>query len=202
MAYMNGINVTRSKGGAPFSGGANTYRIENAYATALFAGDPVKVSAGYVELGVNTGTITGVFLGVSYIDGLTLRPVEQNYWTASTSASPTLKEGHAGPYALVADDPNIRMIIQANVSIPITQNGTLARISGAGAGSTVTGRSTARLDTTGTAVSAGNAMFRIVGVPYMPLAVSAGASPGGSYFNTWDVANTWVEAVWSNHAHG
>ena len=97
------------------------------------------------------------------------------------------------------------MVIAANTSVGIASFGALARVTGAGTGSTTTGRSSAVADISGTAVSAANGMLRIVGVPQIPLPVSAGQSPAGTladHYNTWGVTPTYLEVVWSNHLYG
>ena len=200
------------KGGLTVLGGQGYFNhaltampIQNGYAQALYTGDPVRTSANGIKIGLNTATVVGVFQGCFYLSDTTKLPVYSPYWPASTSATTGTLEGYTQPHALVHADPKARMIIAANTSVAIASFGGLARVTLAGTGSTTTGRSLAAADTSGTAVSAANAMFRIIGVPQIPLPVSAGQSPAvtlSDYYNTWGATPTYLEVTWSNHLYG
>jgi hypothetical protein len=97
-------------GGQVFAGSTRMYPIQYAYGTSLFYGDPVTLSAGYVNISslpVNTtNTIVGVFLGCSYTNPTTKQKLFSQYWPASTATGDAV--------AYIADDPDI--IIRTSVA--------------------------------------------------------------------------------------
>lgn len=90
----------------------NKYTIADAYNTALFEGDPVRVTGNGrdIALGTAAGSAvnTGVLVGVEYVD-TTGQTVKDTYWPASQAT----KNG-AGAVALVLDDPFIVWAIRAS----------------------------------------------------------------------------------------
>ena len=87
-------------------------RIESAYGTAIYSGDVVNLSSGYIIQGTATGSPVGVFAGVYYeaSDG---SPTFSKYWTASTA---TL--GSADAKAYVYNDPDIVYEAQFTAGTP------------------------------------------------------------------------------------
>ena len=87
-------------------------RIESAYGTAIYSGDVVNLSSGYIIQGTATGAPVGVFAGVYYeaSDG---SPTFSKYWTASTA---TL--GSADAKAYVYNDPDIVYEAQFTAGTP------------------------------------------------------------------------------------
>jgi hypothetical protein len=111
MAYgtnaPQGLVPVKKLDGSAWTGATNPYQIANAYATALFRGDPVAVLAdGTLGVGVAGSTITGVFWGVKFIDS-TGRVRFENYWPGN----PGVLTGSTVE-ALVIDDPNTVFTIQ------------------------------------------------------------------------------------------
>ena len=110
-------------------------RIASGYGTAIYSGDVVTLSSGYVEQAGATSTPVGVFYGVFYTatDGT---PTFSKVWSASTAT-----QGSADAEALVYNDPGIVYEAQFTAGTPavsfIGNKYTLSTT----AGSTVTGRS-------------------------------------------------------------
>lgn len=90
-------------GGQVFAGSTRMYRINYAYNTSIFFGDPVTLTNGSIvlpSLPVNsTNTIVGFFLGCSYTDPVTKQKRFSQYWPASTLTGDAV--------AYVADDPDV-----------------------------------------------------------------------------------------------
>ena len=98
--------------GGSFSGKVRHYKIANAYGTAIFYGDFVKlVNTGTVEKDTGTTTMTpiGVFVGVSYTDPNTNQKTFSQYFPASTAADDIV--------AYVASDPFLVMQMQSDESL-------------------------------------------------------------------------------------
>ena len=87
-------------------------RIASAYGTAIYSGDVVTLSSGYVNQAGATSTPVGVFYGVYYTatDGT---PTFSKSWTASTA---TL--GSADAEAYVYADPGIVFEAQFTAGTP------------------------------------------------------------------------------------
>jgi hypothetical protein len=92
-------------GGQPFSGSTRNYPVAYNNTAAIFYGDPVTLSGGYVvipTLPVNSTTanqIVGIFLGCYYTNPSTKQRLYSQYLPASTLAGDIV--------AIVADDPDI-----------------------------------------------------------------------------------------------
>ena len=103
----NGLVPYKMLGGKPYSGATSYYQIApTPYATSIFTGDPVTMSAGYVTIGAAGSAIIGVFAGCKYIqaDGT---PKFSPYWPASTA----ILSG-SSIQALVIDDPDVVYSVQ------------------------------------------------------------------------------------------
>ena len=87
-------------------------RIASAYDTAIYSGDVVTLSSGYVEQAGATSTPVGVFYGVYYTasDGT---PTFSKIWTADTAT-----QGSADAEALVYNDPGIVYEAQFTAGTP------------------------------------------------------------------------------------
>jgi hypothetical protein len=110
-------------------------RIASGYGTAIYSGDVVTLSSGYVNQAGATSTPVGVFYGVYYTatDGT---PTFSKVWTASTA---TL--GSADAEALVYNDPGIVYEAQFTAGTPaVSFIGSKYTLSTT-AGSSTTGRS-------------------------------------------------------------
>lgn len=110
-------------------------RIASAYGTAIYSGDVVTLSSGYVNQAGATSTPVGVFYGVYYTasDGT---PTFSKVWEASTAT-----QGSADAEAYVYADPGIVFEAQFTAGTPavsfIGNKYTLSTT----AGSATTGRS-------------------------------------------------------------
>ena len=87
-------------------------RIASGYGTAIYSGDVVTLSSGYVQQAGATDTPVGVFYGVFYnaSDGT---PTFSKSWTASTAT-----QGSADAEALVYNDPGIVYEAQFTAGTP------------------------------------------------------------------------------------
>jgi len=84
--------------GMPYAGATRLISIASTYDTAIYAGDLVKiVTGGTIEkfTGTTTGSPSGVFMGVQYVNSLSqFTPAQYYPGTSVTDA-----------YAIVVDDP-------------------------------------------------------------------------------------------------
>jgi len=64
-----GFRLSRTSGQGENFGGQQEYAVNPANTTAIFNGDPVSISGGYVELatGANASNIQGIFNGCQYV---------------------------------------------------------------------------------------------------------------------------------------
>ena len=87
-------------------------RIASGYGTAIYSGDVVTLSSGYVQQAGATDTPIGVFYGVFYTasDGT---PTFSKVWTASTAT-----QGSADAEALIYNDPGIVYEAQFTAGTP------------------------------------------------------------------------------------
>lgn len=137
-----GLLPIRKIGSNPNAGGLTPYKIASGYATSIFFGDIVKIGTnGTLEKDTGTTACTpiGVFMGCQYTDS-TIGFITRQYWPASTSASDAV--------ALVCDDPDTIFKVQADGAM------SRAEVIGAnvavvqGSGSTTTGKSGVKVDST------------------------------------------------------
>ena len=125
-----------------FTGKVRHIKIANAYNTAIFYGDFVKlVSSGTVEKAAVTTSVVagtvGIFVGCSYTDPTTNQPTYSQFYPASTAADDIM--------AYVVDDPKLLFRMQADEAI--AQTGLGNNVSAVNtAGSTSIGRSRNALD--------------------------------------------------------
>lgn len=207
IAYKGGFQRSRSVTGIN-NQALRAYPIKNGKAKNFYSGDPVTVSNGTLEIAGNTNTSTGQTVGVAisfcWIDDSIRQPVYRSYFPTGTSqAGSQYNEGYNQPFALVDDNPKGTWIIASDTTVAVSGLGQLARVTAAGTGTVIgqNGRSNARVDFSGTAVSVANAMVRVVGVYRIGEATSAGAT-----LNTWDatggIDHTIVEVIFSNHMYG
>ena len=125
-----------------FTGKVRHIKIANAYNTAIFYGDFVKlVASGTVEKAAVTTSVVagtvGIFVGCSYTDPTTNQPTYSQFYPASTAADDIM--------AYVVDDPKLLFRMQADEAI--AQTGLGNNVSAVStAGSTSIGRSRNALD--------------------------------------------------------
>ena len=161
----NGLTPSRRWGSSPNSTGTNMYNIADGYATALFTGALVEVSAGNITIlanSTNTGAAPiGVFQGCQYT-ALNGTPTWSAYWPASTAV---LSGSQAKGY--VCDDPFATFIVQADTSVTAGDIMTFNFPANIGTGSTITGQSNGSLDASGRVVGV-TALFRPIGYEEVP----------------------------------
>jgi hypothetical protein len=125
-----------------FTGKVRHIKVANAYNTAIFYGDFVKlVASGTVEKAAVTTSVVagtvGIFVGCSYTDPTTNQPTYSQFYPASTAADDIM--------AYVVDDPKLLFRMQADEAI--AQTGLGNNVSAVStAGSTSIGRSRNALD--------------------------------------------------------
>jgi hypothetical protein len=134
--------------------GLTQYKISNNYGTALYQGDSVKLSGGYLAIATTGAAIVGVFQGCYYIDPTTGKPTWKNYYPGSIVQD--------GIVALVNDDPNAEFVVQCSGIAAVTCVGRNADLDTAVAGSSTTGQSGQQVGVPAT----GNATYpwKVVGV--------------------------------------
>ena len=146
-------------GGQVFAGSTRNLPIQYNYGTALYNGDLVTLSAGYVVLATypvsTTNTTVGVFLGCYYTNPTTKQRLFSQYYPGNITAGDIT--------AIIGDDPDQVMKIAVTTTAGGTTIGSASSILvGANmAGGTQTGSS-----------STGNSSMSVVGA-------SANASGGG-----------------------
>jgi hypothetical protein len=138
------------------------YEIEDTQSGAIFQGDLVTLSAGYVvkyDSTLHTAAL-GVFNGCNYIDPTSGKPTWKNYYPGSVNITAGVIS------AEVIDDPNQLFLIQADEDVVQADIGLNANIAYT-AGSTTTGVSATELDSSTIANTAGLAL-KIVGFYDVP----------------------------------
>lgn len=196
VSYITGLTRSRTMAGNA-THRLKAYPILNGNHLVMYAGTPVKLSAGGLDVATNGAAVLGVAKSFAWIDKVTGQPQYAQYIPANTSSKNSGNlEGFNSPFALVDDNPMGTWIIASDLSVSAGQLGALARVTNATAGSATTKRGTAELDPSGTAVSAGNAMFRIVDIYKISEITSAGGED-----NSWNSPSTLFEVVFSNHVY-
>ena len=148
--------------------GTTMYTIEDNYGTAIFKGDHVLQSGGYVIKGTASGaTILGVFNGCFYIDPTSKKPTYSNYYPGSinvTSAGSI--SGSTNIDAYIYDDPYMLFEAQCDGTIAKTDIGknTDTVLT---AGSTVNGLYKNEIDDSTEATTAG-LQVKIIGITKDP----------------------------------
>jgi|TARA_B100000123_G_C25660092_1_gene397261 hypothetical protein len=148
--------------------GTTMYTIEDNYGTAIFKGDHVLQSGGYVIKGTASGaTILGVFNGCFYIDPTSKKPTYSNYYPGSinvTSAGSI--SGSTNIDAYIYDDPYMLFEAQCDGTLAKTDIGkntdTVLTT-----GSTVNGLSKNEIDDSTEATTAG-LQVKIIGITKDP----------------------------------
>lgn len=137
---------------------AGDYRIQSAYNTALYYGDAVVLTSGYLAKAAdNSATLVGIFAGVQYRD-TNGETKFQPFWPASAA---TL--GSEDAQAFVYDDPMISYRCQSDTDtayVDATHKGGTFDIELDHAGSSMTGRSGMEIDISDT----GTGQFQVIGL--------------------------------------
>ena len=150
-----GLRPIRHRNGAAYNGAANPYYIAAGYGTALFVGDPViktgtSNTARVSAPGVGTfaiGTIPEINKATAG-DGNQITGVIVGFAASPTNLGLLHNPASTERIALVCDDPDVVFEIQADGAIAAAEVGLNAVLIYTHAGSAITGRSGAELDTT------------------------------------------------------
>jgi len=173
-ASPNGLVPSRRWGSAPNSTGTNMYNIADGYATAMFTGSLVEVSAGNLTIladGANGGAAPiGVFQGCQYT-ALNGTPTWSSYWPAATSVLSGTQ-----PIGYVCDDPFATFVVQADGAVSAQNLMTLNYEANIGTGSTITGISNGSL-ASASGKTAATALFRPIAYDAVPGNSQASAYP-------------------------
>ena len=183
-----GMSASRKIGGKVNNGAINSYPVKNGYATALFADDPVKVSAGFIQqLDTVSAKPVGVVTGFAYVDS-DGTPKFTKYLPASTSSKGVI-DGYDSPVAYVVDDPDTTFVMIADATLSAGDVGLYFDVT-IGSGDTYAKQSTARLKaSTRAAVSANDHHVQVIGLTKLP---------GNDYTTSVPV----VEVRFLNHLYG
>ncbi len=156
------------------------YKIADNQSGAIYLGDLVTLSGGYVvKFDATLHTVAvGVFNGCNYINPSTGKPTWSNFYPGSVN----ITSGYIN--ADVIDDPNQLFVIQADEDVVQADIGLNAAIAYT-AGSSVTGLSATELDSSSIANSAA-LVLKIVGIF---------DAPGN------DIAENFVDVVVKINAH-
>ena len=151
-------------GGQPYAGSTRSLPVQYNYATAIFYGDPVTLTAGYAtlpSLPVNsTNTIVGYFAGCYYTNPTTKQRLYSQYYPGGVTAGDIT--------AIVVDDPDVLLQVAATTTAGGTTVGSFSSIlvganvvGGSQVGSVATGNSNLSVVPT-SAAGATTAGFRVV----------------------------------------
>jgi hypothetical protein len=183
---LKGFTPTRKVGSNAATGGLNAYPVSNGYATAIGNGDPVKLSAGKIELATNAGAVLGTLQGVMYVDSNGAFQVSPNFVAATSSkAGVVVAQGLTQPIALVNDDPNQTFVMRTVTAASISAGMIGRSFKVSAIGSVVGGRSQCVIDVAASAGTSGGHMITVMGLF---------SEPG----NAWGNAPTAVEVKLSN----
>ena len=148
-----GFQAINRVDGTPYAGQTRLIPIASTYNTAIFAGDLVKiVAAGTIEkfTGTTTGSPSGVFVGVQYVNSLSqFTPAQYYPGTSVTDA-----------YAIVVDDPMAAFKVAVTAANSTMSSAARAGVGAnmsvlAGTGDTATGNSGASVLAGSEAATAG-----------------------------------------------
>lgn len=163
MAYStftpDGFRPVRTRGGTGRGNVMDRYRINPAgLAQSLGVGDPVKVTAGYIQrCSATTDYTIGVFAGCVYNDPASKRPTWSMLYVANTSVG----TDPAGIQANIWDNEQQAFVIQADASVTVADVGLNFDVT-LGAPGTVTQRSTYGLKASSRKVT--TALVRVIDI--------------------------------------
>jgi hypothetical protein len=150
-----GLVSARKVGSAPDNKGMNSYTIATGYATALAAGEPVKLHTdGTLIRGTNGADAIGVLQTVKYVDSQG-NVKYTTYWPASTTATEI--------ECLVIDDPNATFTAKANAAVTSVVPGEIYAVTTTAPDAALR-RSAILVDVSGGTVAAGAGMVKVIKV--------------------------------------
>jgi hypothetical protein len=163
MANVNkpfGLRPLGKVGSNVNSDGDTQYRIASNTTDAIFQGDTVTLSGGYViKATPGAAKILGVFLGCQYTDPTTKKTTFKNYYPGAVVASDIV--------ATIVDDPYALFLVQASGVAANTCVGKNADLVQTAAGNTTTGVSGLELST-GTLGTSADLNVKVVGISSVP----------------------------------
>jgi hypothetical protein len=148
-----GFQAINRVDGTPYAGQTRLIPIASTYNTAIFAGDLVKiVAAGTIEkfTGTTTGSPSGVFVGVQYVNSVSQFTPAQYYPGTSVTEA----------FAIVVDDPLAAFKVAVTAANSTMSSAARAAVGSnmsvlAGTGDTATGNSGASVLAGSEATTAG-----------------------------------------------
>ena len=148
-----GFQAINRVDGTPYAGQTRLIPIASTYNTAIYAGDLVKiVAAGTIEkfTGTTTGSPSGVFVGVQYVNSLSQFTPAQYYPGTSVTEA----------FAIVVDDPMAAFKVAVTAANSTMSSAARAGVGAnmsvlAGTGDTATGNSGASVLAGSEATTAG-----------------------------------------------
>jgi len=149
-------------GGQVFSGSTREYPIAYNYGTAIYYGDFVQLSSGFVTILANTiagNAAVGVFLGCSYTDPVTKQKRFSQYYPANTLAGDI--------EAIICDDPDtvFKAAVVTAAGTATIASATQLLVGQNMAGNTTTGSSATGNSAGGVvAASSSTGNFRVLGL--------------------------------------
>ena len=177
-----GVKPVNLIGGQVFAGSTRNLPIQYNYGTAMYYGDLVTLSAGYVVLSTypvsTTNTTVGVFLGCYYTNPTTKQRQYAQYYPANVTAGDIT--------AIIGDDPDQVMKVAVTTTAGGTTIGSASSIlvganmaGGTQTGSTSTGNS--GMSVVGASANASGGGFRVLNlVPDTQVSVSSTYVSGGA----------------------
>jgi len=162
---LKGLTPLRKLGAGRETAGQTTYPIANGYNTAIGEGDPVKLSAGVIQLAGNTDACIGSFQGVRYIDSNGQLQFTKNFVAATSSKGGiALDGGYTQPLAFVTDSADQTYVVRTVDAVSISAGLLGQSFKLSAIGSVVNGRSQAVLDVAASVGTSGGHMVTIVGL--------------------------------------
>lgn len=153
----SGFLPFRHRGGGVIRASGD-YKIDSAYASALFTGDAVVLTSGFLAKGADSSaTVVGIFAGVQY------RASDGSVVFTNTWAAATVTLGSEPAQAFVWDDPMISYRCQSDTGtayVDATHKGAVFDLELDHAGSAITGRSGMEIDLGDT----GTGQFLVIGL--------------------------------------
>ena len=135
-----GLNATGTMGSNYTNQGQSNYFIDAGDATAIYNGQPVKLTTGYIVTATAaiTNNALGVFNGCFYNAATTQKPTWQNYYSQVTPAN------SENITAFVIDNPHQLYVGMIDTAIPIANMGKTFGFDTT-TGSTASGQSTNKM---------------------------------------------------------
>ena len=179
-----GFRPIGENGSGVQNGGTTLYTIEDNYGTAIYKGDHVMSSGGYVIAGTTSGaTNLGVFNGCFYIDPTSQKPTWSNYYSQVNVTNTGSISGSTNIDAYIYDDPMKIFEIQCDGTIAKTNIGNNADTT-LGTASTVNGQSVTELKASGINTTAA-LQIKVIGISKDPDNSDA-SSANANWYVRWN----------------